>query len=50
MTSTGGGPDLMSIFTYRDETVSADIHRGDQYVVEKIVAQYAGYVLKGCLG
>jgi len=50
MTSTGGGPALMSIFTYRDETVSADIHRGDQYVVEKIVAQYAGYVLKGCLG
>jgi hypothetical protein len=50
MTATGGGPDLMSIFTYRDETVSSDIHRGDQYVVEKIVAAKAGYYLNGCLG
>ncbi len=50
MTATGGGPDLMQIFTYRDETVKADIHRGDQYLVEKIVASGAGFLLKGCLG
>lgn len=49
MTASGGGPDLISIFTYRDETVSSDIHRGDQYVVEKSVAPAAGYYLNGCL-
>lgn len=50
MTAAGGGPDLMQIFTYRDETVKSDIHRADQYVVEKIVASGAGFLLKGCLG
>lgn len=50
MTATGGGPDLAQVFTYRDETVKSDIHRIDQYVVEKLVASGAGYLLKGCLG
>jgi len=49
MTATGGGPDLMQIFTYRDETVKADVHRADQYLAEKLVAPGAGYLLKGCL-
>lgn len=49
MTASGGGPDLMQIFTYRDETVKADVHRGDQYLIEKIVASGAGFLLKGLL-
>ena len=50
ITGTGGGPGEQSIFTYRDETVKADIHRGDHYVVEKVVAPGCGYVLNNCLG
>ena len=49
-TGTGGGPGEQSIFTYRDETVKADVHRGDHYVAEKVVASTTGYVLNGCLG
>ena len=49
-TGTGGGPGEQSIFTYRDETVKADVHRGDHYVAEKVVASFTGYVLNGCLG
>jgi len=48
-TGTGGGPGEQSIFTYRDETVKSDVHRGDHYVVEKTVAPACGYLLKGCL-
>jgi hypothetical protein len=49
-TGTGGGPAGQSIFTYRDETVKSDVHRGEHYVAEKIVAPGCGYVLQGCLG
>lgn len=49
MAGGGAGPELMQIFTYRDERVKSDIHRGDHYVSEKIVAAYAGYGLTGCL-
>jgi hypothetical protein len=49
-TGTGGGPGEQSIFTYRDETVKADVHRGDHYVAEKIIASGTGYVLNNCLG
>jgi len=38
------------VFTYRDENVKSDIHRGDHYVVEKVVAPDCGYVLNNCLG
>lgn len=47
-TGTGGGGG-QSIFTYRDENVKSDIHRGDHYVAEKIVAAGCGYVLNNCL-
>jgi hypothetical protein len=50
MTAGGAGPELMSIFTYRDETVKSDIHRGEHYLAEKLVAPAAGYTLTGCLG
>lgn len=46
----GSGPDGQSIFTYRDEPVKADVHRGDLYVAEKIIASGTGYLLNGCLG
>jgi hypothetical protein len=49
MTAAGGGPDLMQIFTYRDETVKSDVHRADQYLTEKLVAPGAGFLLTGCL-
>lgn len=48
-TGTGGGPGEQSIFTYRDETVKADVHRGDHYVAEKLIASGTGYLLTGCL-
>lgn len=48
-TGTGGAGD-QSIFTYRDETVKSDVHRGDHYVVEKVIASGTGYLLNGCLG
>jgi hypothetical protein len=50
ITGSGGGPGEQSIFTYRDETVKADVHRGDHYVTEKLVYSGCGYVLNNCLG
>jgi hypothetical protein len=49
MAAGGGGPELMQIFTYRDEAIKSDVHRGDNYVAEKVVAGGAGYRLDGCL-
>jgi hypothetical protein len=49
MTQGGAGPELMQIFTYRDETVKSDIHRGEHYVTEKLVAPQAAYVLNNVL-
>src|ERR1017187_1366946 len=49
-TGTGGGGGELAIFTYRDENVKSDTHRGDHYVAEKIVATGCGYVLNNCLG
>jgi hypothetical protein len=48
-TGTGGGPGEQSIFTYRDEAVKSDVHRGDHYVAEKVIASGTGYVLNNCL-
>lgn len=45
-----GGASGQDIFTYRDETVKSDVHRGDHYLVEKVVASGCGYVLNNCLG
>ena len=50
MTTGGGGPDLLQIMDYRDETVKSDIHRCEHYTGEKITAPNAGYVLTGVLG
>lgn len=50
ITGTGGGPGDQAIFTYRDENVKSDIHRGDHYVSEKLIASGTGYLLNGCLG
>lgn len=49
MTSGGGGPDELQVFTYRDETIKSDIHRVDCYEVPKLVNSGAGYLLTGCL-
>jgi hypothetical protein len=49
MTAGGAGPELMQIFTYRDEPIKADVHRADHYLAEKLVAPLAGYLLTGCL-
>ncbi|HZV33106.1 MAG TPA: hypothetical protein VFB72_00910, partial [Verrucomicrobiae bacterium] len=49
MTAGGGGPDLMQVFSYRDETVKSDIHRTEHYVGEKLTAVNAGYVLQNPL-
>lgn len=49
-TAGGAGPEAMQIFTYRDEIHKSDVHRGDHYLAEKIVAADAGYTLNGCLG
>ena len=45
-----GAADTQAIFTYRDEIVKADVHRGDHYVAEKLIASGTGYLLNGCLG
>lgn len=45
----GGGPDLMQIMDYRDETKKSDVHRGEHYVGEKIVAKNAAFLLQGCI-
>ena len=45
MSAGGAGPEMMSVFTYRDEQIKSDVHRIDQYVAEKFVATGAGYVL-----
>lgn len=49
MTTGGGGPDLMAIFSYRDETVKSDIHRTEHYVGEKLTAVNAGFILQSPL-
>lgn len=49
MTTGGGGPDLMQVFSYRDETVKSDIHRTEHYVGEKLTATNAGFVLQNPL-
>lgn len=49
MTSGGGGPDATAVFTYRDETIKADVHRADDYEVEKLVCPGAGFRLDNCL-
>jgi hypothetical protein len=42
---TGGSLDIVSIFSYRDDTRKSDVHRGEHYVVEKLVAPATGYVI-----
>lgn len=49
MTTGGGGPDLMQVFSYRDETVKADIHRTEHYTAEKLTGATAGYILQNPL-
>lgn len=49
MTAGGGGPDLMAISSYRDETVKSDIHRSEHYVGEKLTAVNAGFLLQNPL-
>ena len=41
----GGGPDLLQITDYRDETKKSDIHRGEHYVGEKVVGSKAAFLL-----
>jgi hypothetical protein len=45
----GGGPDLLSITSYRDETVKSDIHRSEHYTDEKLTAAKAGFTLTSVL-
>lgn len=45
MTTGGGGPDIMQVTSYRDETVKSDIHRSEHYVAEKLTAVNAGFVI-----
>jgi hypothetical protein len=45
----GGGPDLLSITSYRDETVKSDIHRSEHYTDEKMTAPKAGFTLTNVL-
>ena len=45
MTTGGGGPDIMQITSYRDETVKSDIHRSEHYTDEHLTAVNAGFVL-----
>jgi len=49
-TGSGGGAGEQTIFTYLDENVKSDIHRGDYYVAEKVISPGCGYVLNNCLG
>jgi hypothetical protein len=46
---SGGGPDLIEIMDYRDETKKSDVHRGEHYVGEKIVGAKAGFLLQNVL-
>jgi hypothetical protein len=45
----GGGPDLLQVMDYRDETKKSDVHRSEHYVGEKIVAKNAAFLLQGCI-
>lgn len=49
MFAGGGGPELMQVFSYRDETVKSDIHRSEHYVTEKTTAPQAGFSLTSVL-
>jgi hypothetical protein len=49
MVAGGGGPELMQVFSYRDETVKSDIHRSEHYVAEKTTAVQAGFTLTNVL-
>lgn len=49
MFAGGGGPELMQVFSYRDETVKSDIHRSEHYVTEKRTAVEAGFTLTNSL-
>lgn len=44
-----GGPDLLQVMDYRDETKKSDVHRSEHYVGEKIVAKNAGFLLQGAI-
>jgi len=45
----GGGPELVSVADYRDETKKSDIHRTEHYVTEKIVGAKAAFCLQQVL-
>jgi hypothetical protein len=45
----GGGPDLLQIMDYRDETKKSDVHRGEHYVGEKVVGAKAAFLLQSVL-
>jgi hypothetical protein len=49
MQTGGGGPELMQIFSYRDETVKSDIHRAEHYTDEKVTSSKAAYLLSDVL-
>jgi hypothetical protein len=49
MFAGGGGPELLQVMSYRDETVKSDIHRSEHYVDEKMTAAQAGFTLTGIL-
>ncbi len=49
MFAGGGGPELLQVFSYRDETVKSDIHRSEHYVDEKLTAAKAGFTLTNVL-
>ena len=49
MVTGGGGPDLLNIMDYRDETKKSDVHRCEHYVGEKLTAPGAGFVLQSVL-
>lgn len=49
MITGGGGPDLVQVQSYRDETVKSDIHRSEHYVDEKMTATKAGFTLTNVL-
>jgi hypothetical protein len=49
MVAGGGGPDLIQIMDYRDETKKSDVHRGEHYVGEKVVGKNAAFYLQSVL-
>ena len=49
MVAGGGGPELLQVTSYRDETVKSDIHRSEHYVSEKMTAVQAGFTLTSVL-